>query len=94
MLAIGVRRNIQALEVEERKQYFWCLKMLSILPPFEANKKRYFYTFGTKGPHPEHPYNKIEPLCLYDELISSHATGCEHGSFFFGYYHRHLLFYF
>lgn len=29
----------------------WCLKMLGILPPFEALKDRYFWTLGTEGPN-------------------------------------------
>lgn len=47
---IHYRRNVQALSKEDRKQYFWCLKMLGILPPFQAMKERYFWTLGTPGP--------------------------------------------
>ena len=46
---MGVRRNINALEGNERKQFFWCMKMLGILPSFKALRNRYFISRGYKG---------------------------------------------
>lgn len=64
--------------------------MLGILPPPPksdfVNWK--FYT-------PARLTNKktilYTPKCLHDVLISSHATSCEHGTIYFGYYHRHQM---
>ena len=64
---IGVRRNIQAVSKEERKQYFWCLKMLGILPPFELLKERKFATLGTRMfPWRDQPNYYVEPKNLHD----------------------------
>jgi hypothetical protein len=33
----------------------------------------------------------MKPERIIDILISSHSTSCEHGSFYFAYFHRHLM---
>jgi len=33
----------------------------------------------------------MQPKCIHDALIASHATCCEHFSFYFAHYHRHLV---
>ena len=64
---MGVRKNINALHPNERKRFFWCMKMLGILPPFQALKDRYFISRGVDGPsHIEPKLNKIYPTCLLD----------------------------
>lgn len=75
--------------------------MLGILPSFKGNRDRAFWTLGYSGldvnqeditiddiPKLE---NSIKPRRLHDELIASHFSCCEHTSFFFSYYHRHLM---
>lgn len=59
--------------------------MLGILPPFEEMKKRVF------RPSSFNISKQVPPTCLHDELIANHATCCEHQSFYFAYYHRHLM---
>jgi hypothetical protein len=49
-------------------------------------------TAGLESELNDQPLNLMYPTCLHDELISNHATCCEHRSFFFGYYHRHLMY--
>lgn len=95
------RRNILALNDNERQQYFWGLKMLGILPSFKGNRDRFYWTLGFSGldinqeditkedlPKLE---NYIKPRRLHDEFIASHFSCCEHTSFYFSYYHRHLM---
>ena len=40
---------------------------------------------------PDPPRISYSPLSRYDELISSHATACEHQTEYFIYYHRNLM---
>ena len=36
-----LRRPISSLDPEERRAFFWCLKMLKILPPIPHGKPDY-----------------------------------------------------
>lgn len=79
-----VRKDINALTPAERKGFFITLKLLGVLLPpqgsgFETWK---FDTMMANG---------YTPVCLHDVLISNHATACEHNSFYFPFYHRHLM---
>lgn len=37
------------------------------------------------------PLTYYTPKCLHDVLIASHASSCEHHSFYFAHYHRHMM---
>jgi hypothetical protein len=69
--------------------------MLGILPPPPNSgfEEWVFYTvpslYNTQAEGQTRPlYN---PKCLHDVLIASHATTCEHASFYFSFYHRNLM---
>ncbi len=75
----------------ERMAFFYCLKMLGVLPPpplSDFGSWEYFaftnYVDLTKN-------IRYKPKCLHDVLIATHATSCEHGNLFFSYYHRHQM---
>jgi hypothetical protein len=91
-----VRRSLTALAgTAERKSYFYCLKMLGILPPPPNSEfdKWVFYTLPSLYNNPPEGQTRslYTPKCLHDVLIASHATTCEHGSLFFSFYHRNLM---
>jgi hypothetical protein len=90
----GVRKNVLALTEKERKQYFWCVKMLGVLPAFKKGTERKMWSLAYPGGYKpgDDTYYEVGPRCLHDELMANHATCCEHVSFFFAYYHRHLMF--
>jgi hypothetical protein len=86
-----VRTSLTALAgTDERKGYFSCLKMLGVLPvpPNSGFEKWQFYP-----PPAFYGFNSTlyTPKCLHDVLIASHATTCEHSSFYFSFYHRNLM---
>jgi len=83
-----VRRDVRALQPSERARFFYCLKMIDILPPREAGNLRAFKVAYTSSK--TNQQLQINPTNIHDELIASHQTTCEHGSPFFPYYHRHL----
>jgi hypothetical protein len=86
-----IRKSLTALTgTDERKGYFYCLKLLAVLPvpPKSGYEKWVFY--------PPPSYSSAEPVaytpkCLHDLLIASHATTCEHTSLYFAFYHRNLM---
>lgn len=91
-----VRRSLTALTgTAERKSYFYCLKMLGILPPppdSGFDKWEYYTVPGLYNLFPPGQNRPLyTPKCLHDVLIASHATTCEHASFYFSFYHRNLM---
>lgn len=90
-----VRRSLTALAgTAERKSYFYCLKMLGVLPPPPNSEfdNWVFYTLPILYNKPQGQNRPLyTPKCLHDVLIASHATTCEHGSLFFSFYHRNLM---
>lgn len=78
----------------ERRAYFYCLKMLGILPPPPGSGFEHwnYFTPANKWIDKSQPSNpSYSPKSLHDVLIASHATGCEHHSLYFSFYHRHLM---
>ena len=92
-----IRKSLVALKgTDERKGYFYCLKLLGVLPPPPNSD---FKDWGIITPPTLYKYEmdpntsipNYKPRCLHDVLIASHASSCEHHSFYFAFYHRHLM---
>ena len=90
-----IRKSLSALaNIDERKGYFYCLKMLGILPvpPDSGFKEWVAVTPASFPPQTQLPSNKYYvPKCLHDVLINSHVSSCEHMNLYFSFYHRHLM---
>ena len=85
-----VRKDYRSLQPFERQRFFYCLKMLEILPPQEPGNKRVFHV-AWKYEDGQRYYKTVEPINIHDEFIGSHQTSCEHSMPYFAYYHRHLV---
>ncbi len=79
--AIRSRKDILSLGANERKRYFWLIKMLAVIPapPLEQNQSlpgvNYkFITPGYADSSQTYPTNYIQPKCLHDLLISSYTS--------------------
>jgi hypothetical protein len=84
---LRLRKSIHVLDEAERKSLFWCIKMLTVLPapaPFQNMTYRSF----TKLPKND---SLMKPISVADILISSHSSSCEHSTFYFTHFHRHLM---
>lgn len=91
-----LRKSIAALAgTDERKSYFYCLKLLGVLPPPPGSgfENWVFYTAPILYNEPADGKKRpaYSPKCLHDVLIASHATTCEHVSFYFSFYHRNIM---
>lgn len=87
-----LRKSLAAMHgTDERKGYFYCLKMLGILPPPPGSGFEQWTFYTPTGTITNPPTNLYNPKCLHDVLIASHATSCEHRSFYFSFYHRHMM---
>jgi hypothetical protein len=88
---LPIRKSLTALKgTGERKGYFYCLKLLGVLPPPPGSgfEEWIFYPPPALYGPDSTPYT---PQCLHDVLIASHATTCEHNSVYFASYHRNLM---
>jgi len=61
------RKDVSTLLGDERKRFFWCLKMIGILPPPPIFRT---WTYTTIVGRQQSPVN------LHDVLIASHASTC------------------
>ena len=64
--------------------------MIAILPPIPGKESHGTPTFADWN-YETHADDEISPKNMHDVLMASHSSVCEHHSFFFGHYHRHLM---
>ena len=94
-----VRKNYDSLEDWERQRFWACFKFLYLMDSDDTltnGKKRNYVVPITPRTDSKGEFSDTfiyECQSKFQEIIGIHATTCEHGTNFFGYFHRMYLIY-